>query len=230
MQNIKNMFSARLTTWTTVAFTSLTVFSATSILTGCTTTSASEKTVSKVPTGPTLYEPLDAKKETLQVNLDGITGEYMTKTHVFEGFGCTGQNRSPAIRWSNAPAETKSFAIVMHDPDAPTGVGFFHWSVFNLQPSVAALAEGASGTSASNLPPGVVEGYTDFGKTGYGGPCPPAGSPHRYVFTVYALDVPQLGVGGNATGAFLRFMLAQHTLAYGRATALYEQMPAASEK
>ncbi|MDP9036999.1 MAG: YbhB/YbcL family Raf kinase inhibitor-like protein [Myxococcota bacterium] len=137
---------------------------------------------------------------------------------VFNGFGCTGKNVSLGISWSGAPASTQSYAVILHDPDAPTGVGFFHWSVFNLPKGTTSLAPGAS---TGGLPAGAGQGYTDFGVSGYGGPCPPPGAPHRYIATVYALDVPKLDVGPGATGALLRFMLAQHTTALGRATATY---------
>lgn len=138
--------------------------------------------------------------------------------NVFNGFGCTGKNVSLGISWSGAPASTQSFALIIHDPDAPTGVGFFHWSVFNLPKGTTSLPPGAS---AGGLPAGAVQGYTDFGMSGYGGPCPPPGAPHRYIATVYALDVPKLDLGPGATPALLRFMLAQHTAALGRATATY---------
>lgn len=165
----------------------------------------------------TLREP-NAAPATLTVSIDGLDGDRFRNAQVFSGFGCTGDNRSPAIRWSGAPAGTKSFAIIVHDPDAPTGVGFFHWIVLDLPEGTDGLAENAA---AEGLPASVVQGYTDFGTNSYGGPCPPPGPGHRYEVTVYALDVPSLGIPASSTGALARFVIRQHTLALGRAVAHY---------
>ena len=103
-------------------------------------------------------------------------------------FGCTGGNVSPELRWSNPPSGTQSFAITVHDPDAPTGSGFWHWAVFNIPASARSLPKNAGSLSASLAPAGTIQGFTDFASNGYGGPCPPAGDPaHRYVFTIHAL-------------------------------------------
>ena len=159
-------------------------------------------------------------------------------TFVLNGFGCTGQNVSPALTWSNAPAGTKSFAIQVHDPDAPTGSGFWHWAVYNIPASATRLDRGA-GNSATSLPAGAFGGNTDFLDTGatggngnYGGPCPPAGDePHRYVFTLYALGVDKIevaaGVPKTGTAGLFSFVLnkgvgpallgkASFTVRYGR--------------
>lgn len=104
-------------------------------------------------------------------------------------FTCDGAGISPNLQWSTAPSGTKSFALVMNDPDAP--VDFTHWLAYNMPPGTHELAEGASGSGASEdgaMPEGSSEGTNSFGRTGYGGPCPPAGRPHRYVFHIYALD------------------------------------------
>ena len=85
---------------------------------------------------------------------------------IFNGFGCTGPNISPDLKWTGAPKETKAFAITVYDPDAPTGSGWWHWTVVNLPSNVTMLAPGASG----KLPAGAIETRTDFGKSGYGGP------------------------------------------------------------
>jgi Raf kinase inhibitor-like YbhB/YbcL family protein len=144
----------------------------------------------------------------------------MPQDSAFNSFGCTGHNRSPHIRWTGAPAGTRSFAVIAHDPDAPTGVGFFHWTVFNLPATTTELALDAS---HAGVPAGAVQAGTDYGATGYGGPCPPVGENHRYIFTVYALDVPQLQAPPTATGAMLRFLVRGHTLALGRATVTYRR-------
>jgi Raf kinase inhibitor-like YbhB/YbcL family protein len=123
---------------------------------------------------------------------------------VLNGFGCKGGNVSPALQWSNVPAGTQSLALQVYDPDAPTGSGFWHWAVYNIPASAPGLAQGA-GNSAATLPAGAFGGNTDFTDTGatggngnYGGPCPPVGDkPHRYIFTLFALAVPQVEVAGG---------------------------------
>ncbi|MBZ0118610.1 MAG: YbhB/YbcL family Raf kinase inhibitor-like protein [Sandaracinaceae bacterium] len=162
-----------------------------------------------------LREPTQAP-ESLQVEITSLDSDgRIPMAHVFNGFGCTGENRSPAITWSGAPEGTQSYALIMHDPDAPTGVGFFHWIVTDIPASTTSLEEGAA------LPEGTHQLYTDFGANGYGGPCPPPGAPHRYEVTIYALDVPSLGAPDGGTGALARFMLAGHTLAIGRASGTF---------
>lgn len=123
---------------------------------------------------------------------------------------CGGLNVSPQLSWSNVPDGTKSFALILFDPDAPTGSGFYHWVVANIPASVTSIAE-------NTLPPGVVQGWTDYGESKFGGPCPPPGDPpHRYQFTVYALDVPTIdGAGPTMTGARLVFSMRGHLLAQG---------------
>jgi len=112
--------------------------------------------------------------------------------------GCNGQNISPALNWSNAPAGTKSFAVTAYDPDAPTGSGWWHWVMYNIPADATGLVAGAG--NGRNAPRGSQEGRTDFGSKGYGGPCPPAGDkPHHYHFTVFALKVDKLDVPGDAT-------------------------------
>lgn len=118
---------------------------------------------------------------------------------ILNGFGCTGGNTSPALEWTNPPAGTRSFALQVHDPDAPTGSGFWHWAVYNL-PATATRLERGAGNAGGRLPGAAFGGETDFKDTGatggnghYGGPCPPTGdAPHRYVFTLYALAVDDL--------------------------------------
>jgi Raf kinase inhibitor-like YbhB/YbcL family protein len=123
---------------------------------------------------------------------------------------CGGQNVSPQLSWSNVPDGTKSFALICFDPDAPTGSGFYHWIVANIPASVTSIGENA-------LPAGAVQGWTDYGESKYGGPCPPSGDPpHRYHFTIYALDVPAIdGAGPTLTGARLVFSMRGHLLAQG---------------
>ncbi|MBN8528898.1 MAG: YbhB/YbcL family Raf kinase inhibitor-like protein [Caulobacterales bacterium] len=127
---------------------------------------------------------------------------------------------SPHLKWSGAPEGTKSYAVTCFDPDAPTGSGFWHWTVANIPADVVELAAGASPDA---MPPGAVEGRTDFGQAGYGGAAPPPGhGPHRYVFTVFAVDVDRLDVTPDSSGAIFGFNLHFHTLAKASITATYE--------
>lgn len=137
--------------------------------------------------------------------------------HVYNGFGYQGENISPALAWKGAPAGTKSFALTVHDPDAPTGSGWWHWVIFNIPASTTNLSANAGNLNSKLAPAGSIQSRTDFGGPGYGGPCPPVGdSAHRYQFTVYALNVERLPLDANASGALVGFYLNQHAL--GRAT------------
>ncbi|HRO58948.1 MAG TPA: YbhB/YbcL family Raf kinase inhibitor-like protein [Burkholderiaceae bacterium] len=145
--------------------------------------------------------------------------------HVFDGFGCKGGNLSPALAWKDPPAGTKSFALMVHDPDAPTGgAGWWHWVVHGLPANTMSLPQGAGSADGSKLPDGAQQPRTDFGGPGWGGPCPPVGDkPHRYLFTVYALQVDKLEVPQDATASLVGFMInanalgkASFTRSYGR--------------
>lgn len=129
---------------------------------------------------------------------DIAPGGSIDMEQVFDGFGCSGRNISPQLAWSGAPREAKSFALMVHDPDAPTGgAGWWHWIVVNIPSTATGLAKGAGKADGSNLPAGAVHVNTDFGGPGWGGPCPPVGdAPHRYVFTLYALKTERLDVSG----------------------------------
>ena len=126
-------------------------------------------------------------------------------------------NTSPHLAWSGAPEGTKSFAITLFDPDAPTGSGFWHWTVANIPASVSEIPTGGP------VPSGAVEGRTDYGAPGFGGAAPPPGhGPHRYIFTVFAVDVESLPVTPEDSGAKYGFNLHFHTLAKASMTATYE--------
>jgi phosphatidylethanolamine-binding protein (PEBP) family uncharacterized protein len=134
-------------------------------------------------------------------------GDYLGSAHVLSadyGFGCAGGNQSPHLRWEGAPAGAKSFAVRCFDPDAPTGSGFRHWVV--------------------ELPAGALQTRTDFGKPGYGGPCPPQGDhPHRYVFTVHAVGVDRLSVTADTSAAVVGFQLHFATLAQASLMGLFKR-------
>ena len=148
-------------------------------------------------------------------------GGTVPPVHVYDAAGCTGGNLSPALAWSGAPAATRSYAVTVHDPDAPAAGGFWHWVVYDIPASVAALPRGAGSAGTSRLPPGTRQARSDFGDAAYDGPCPPAGPPHRYDLTVSALDVGSLNLPPGASPAQVSFQLRTHTLASARLTVRY---------
>jgi Raf kinase inhibitor-like YbhB/YbcL family protein len=152
---------------------------------------------------------------------DITNGKTMAMAQIFNSFGCTGGNVSPALAWSNVPPGTKSFALLAHDPDAPTGSGWWHWVVYNIPADVTSLPAGAGDPRKSLMPPGVVQGRTDYGSAGYGGPCPPPGAPHRYYFRLFALKVPKLDLPADATAAFVGFNVNASSLGMAELLGLY---------
>jgi Raf kinase inhibitor-like YbhB/YbcL family protein len=149
-------------------------------------------------------------------------GSMLSDAQVFNGFGCSGKNISPALSWSGAPAGTKSFAVTVYDPDAPTGSGWWHWVVFNIPASATQLPEGAGSADGKGLPAGSQQGRTDFGAPGFGGACPPPGDkPHRYVFTVFALKTDKLEVPADGTAALVGFMINANKLGEAKFMARY---------
>lgn len=150
-------------------------------------------------------------------------GGQMTLQQVLNGFGCTGKNLSPQLSWENAPSGTKSFAITVYDKDAPTGSGWWHWIVFDIPAIVTELKQGAGDVSKKLLPETTIQSVTDFGRVGYGGPCPPQGDkPHEYVITVYALKTDKLGLDAKASPALVGYYLYGNTLAKASIVAYYQ--------
>jgi Raf kinase inhibitor-like YbhB/YbcL family protein len=140
----------------------------------------------------------------------------------FNGFGCSGENKSPALQWSGAPAGTKSFAVTVYDPDAPTGSGWWHWSVINLPADVSALKADAGAAGGANLPKGASHVRIDYGVAAWGGMCPPPGDkPHRYIFTVHALKTDKLEIPADATAALAGYMINANALGKASFTAKY---------
>jgi len=127
--------------------------------------------------------------------------------------GCDGQNVSPALSWKDLPDGTKSLAVTLYDPDAPTGSGWWHWQMWNIDPSVTGFEEG-------KVPKRVALGGGDVHRRGYLGPCPPPGTgTHHYIFTVYAIKEPKLKIPRGATPAFVGYNLNANTIA--KATVTY---------
>jgi Raf kinase inhibitor-like YbhB/YbcL family protein len=131
-------------------------------------------------------------------------------------YTCDGDNLSLALQWRGTPAQARTLALVMHDPDAP--VDFTHWLVYNLPANAHGLSEGASG--GGSMPPGSSEGTNGFGRQGYGGPCPPPGKPHRYVIQIFALD-SRLPLPAGAERVRLEAAMKQHVVAQGQIVGLY---------
>lgn len=150
------------------------------------------------------------------------SGAKLGNEQVFNGFGCSGGNVSPALKWSGAPQGTQSFAVTVYDPDAPTGSGWWHWVVYNLPADISELPAHAGDADGKLLPAGTVQGRTDFGAAGFGGACPPVGDkPHRYIFTVHALKVPKIEVPADASAALVGFMINANRLGKASFTATY---------
>lgn len=146
-------------------------------------------------------------------------GDAMPTAQVFNGMGCKGKNVSPVLEWSGVPNGTKSLALTLYDPDAPTGSGWWHWVVVNLPPKTTRLAKGAS---SGEMPAGALQTRTDFGTPGYGGPCPPEGDkPHHYIFTLYALKTATLPLDKSASGAMAGFMIHANALDQATLTVTY---------
>ena len=137
-------------------------------------------------------------------------------------FGCSGENKSPALKWSGAPKDTRSFVVTVYDPDAPTGSGFWHWFVYNIPANVTELPANAGAQGGANLPKGAAMNRIDYGVAAWGGTCPPPGDkPHRYVFTVYALKTDKLDLPPDATAAVAGFMTQANKIASATFTARY---------
>jgi Raf kinase inhibitor-like YbhB/YbcL family protein len=153
--------------------------------------------------------------------------QLMPNRFVFNGMGCHGENLSPPLSWSGAPEGTKSFAVMVHDPDAPTGgAGIWHWVVVNIPASVNSLDAGASTPDGSKLPPGSRQIANDYvGMTGnpaWGGPCPPKGAQaHAYNFTLYALKVEKLDLPPAATASQAGFFINMNALGKARLSIKY---------
>ncbi len=153
------------------------------------------------------HQNLDMSKKTFTLSSNDLGGNF-TDEFVMDGNGCSGGNKSPHLAWKNAPEGAKSFAVFMHDPDAPTASGFWHWAVYNIPKDIDELPSGAGSTNQDLLPEGAVMGTNDTGQAQYNGPCPPKGDfTHRYIITVYALGEEKLDIDENTPIALAEFMM-----------------------
>lgn len=160
-------------------------------------------------------------QKTFTLSSKDLGGE-TTKVQEFNGFGCSGENQSPQLSWKNAPEGTKSFAVTMYDPDAPTGSGFWHWVVVDIPANVSELVTNAG--TKNLVPKGAIQSVTDYGIKGFGGPCPPVGHGfHQYIITVYALKIDKLGTDDNTNPAVVGFNLWNQTLAKASIVAYYKR-------
>lgn len=149
--------------------------------------------------------------------------EHLGKKQVYSGFGCQGGNQSPELSWKGEPDGTKSFAITVYDPDAPTGSGWWHWIIVNIPENVHELKPNAGNINKLLAPKQSIQSYNDFGYRGYGGACPPPGKAHRYVFTVYALSIKKLNVFGHMSGAMVGYKIQSHAINKASITVTYQR-------
>lgn len=148
----------------------------------------------------------------------------ISNKHVFNGFGCSGENVSPQLSWSNAPKGTKSFAITVYDPDAPTGSGWWHYVAANIPASYNQLSEGFANIDKFKTTDEIIQVRNDFGIYKFGGPCPPQGSKnHHYIFTIHALGVEKLEIPETSTAALAGFMINHNSLGKTSFTAVYKR-------
>lgn len=160
----------------------------------------------------------------LTLTSDDISqGKYLKNAQVFQGFGCQGENLSPQLSWTGAPEGTKALAVLVHDPDAPTGSGWWHWQVVNIPKEVNSLPAGAGDPKKNLTPAGITNIKNDFGVIGFGGACPPKGhGTHRYMFTLHALS-QTLDLPEDASGALTGYMVHANTIESSTIEALYKR-------
>jgi Raf kinase inhibitor-like YbhB/YbcL family protein len=147
---------------------------------------------------------------------DFKNGKRIGQTHIFNDFGCKGDNSSPELVFIDVPKEAKSLAVTMFDPDAPTGSGWWHWVVYNIEPTITKISTGDKRISDN-----ATFGRNDYGTYNYGGPCPPLGTRHRYVFNLYALDVEELDLPSDASAAMIGYYINSHKIKQADLNAFY---------
>lgn len=166
-------------------------------------------------------DPAAAAQTRLALHSPDIApGETIPFEHIYDASGCHGGNTSPALSWSHAPASTRSFAVLMFDPDAPGG-GWWHWAAFDIPAAVNSLPAGAGNPARGLLPRGTIQVRNDWGSPGYAGPCPPSGPPHHYRLMLYALRVSRLGLDASADAAQVASEARANALAESEIVAIY---------
>src|SRR4051812_33933307 len=172
------------------------------------------------------YNPYDAlpKLPGFTLTSESITdGTAWENPQVSGIMGAGGEDISPQLTWSGFPPETKSFAVTVYDPDAPTAAGFWHWAVVGIPASVTSLDSGSGDAPGSGLPAGAFQLKNDGSLAHYLGAAPPSGhGRHTYYIAVHALDVDSLGIDPSSTPAFLGFNMHGHTLARAVIAPWYE--------
>lgn len=162
-------------------------------------------------------EPMIVKEGEMEISLSSTA--FKDGERIPAKYTCEGQDISPPLEWGEPPSGTRAFALIMDDPDAPVGV-FTHWVIFNIASDSRQLVEAIP--TQSQLPDGALQGKNDFDRTGYGGPCPPAGPTHHYQFTLYALDQP-LDLKAGISKKQLLSAMQDHVLAQGQLTGTYQR-------
>ena len=157
------------------------------------------------------------KERTMKIQLSSTA--FAEGQPIPQQYTCQGSDISPPLKWTGAPANTKSFALIGDDPDAPVGT-WVHWVLYDLPPTAAGLGEDMP--KGQSLPDGSKQGVNDFRRSGYGGPCPPPGKPHRYFFKLYALD-SLLGLKPGTTKQDLLSAMEGHVLGEGQLMGTYQR-------
>ncbi|MDF2692340.1 MAG: Phospholipid-binding protein [Labilithrix sp.] len=172
---------------------------------------------------PSPYEFLPVVPTFTLTSTDVADEKPLARAQVSGIFGAGGEDVSPQLSWSGFPKETKSFAVTVYDPDAPTASGFWHWAVLDIPANVTELPTNAGDPSANKLPAKAITLRNDAGGARFIGAAPPAGhGPHRYFVVVHAVDVESLGLGPDTAPAILGFNLFSHTLARAILVPTYE--------
>jgi len=151
-------------------------------------------------------------------NMNITSSAFANNQAIPSKFTCDGNDINPELSFSEVPADTKSLVLIMDDPDAPAGTanpGWVHWLVFNIDPALTKIDE-------NSVPQNAIQGYTDFGRSDYGGPCPHGGV-HHYVFTLYALNLDKLSLDSNATKTDLLKAMDGHIINSGQLVGTYER-------
>lgn len=168
---------------------------------------------------------LTAQAQTFELASTDIShGKQMSNAQEFNGFGCNGKDISPQLSWSGAPEGTKSFALTVYDPDAPTGSGWWHWQLINIPKEVRELPQEAGNVSKAIAPKESLQMKNDYSQLGFGGACPPKGhGVHHYQFTIHALSVEKITIAEGASAALVGYMINANSIESATIEALYSR-------